>query len=343
MFVQRAYQSFINWSPDTIIVYKSDVCNIGKRCDNGENLNFDRAKAYNGVISSKSINRYKKILTAWMNVLQVGNLEKRVKQKRIVMITLTLSSKQDFNGTETDKMIKRKMLEPMLKYLQYNFNIVNWFWRAEPQANGNIHFHILTDKYIPKLKIQDHWNKIQKRVGMLRDYEAKFEKCNPPSTHVQIYDLTEKNIAYILKYLTKKNDRRKIEGLQFRASNKLCHLKIMSQAIEKNEEISLLNEFDKKAKWKLYENFFIVYKFEFLVDEHFGLSKRFDLVDKYYLLCYHLMYSQELPSYFIHLANLYFTDRWKLKFLVEEFKRREIDIEPFFCALALVRLEENLF
>jgi hypothetical protein len=326
---EKLYQSFISWQPHTVTVYKSSVENIGKRVDNGLNLKSDRKKAYKGQVTKKTRVRYEKLLTAWMNVLKAGNENKGNKKRKIVMITLTLSDKQDYNKIGSDKMIKKNMLEPMIKWLQYNFDVVNFFWRAEAQANGNIHFHILLDKYINKEKLQLHWNKIQEKHGYLETYKRKFKKTNPPSTHVKLYDLTERNIGYILKYLTKENDRRLIEGLQFRASNALTHLKIPSQAIEKNDEIGLINKLHDKSSWQHYDEFFIVFKFDFAVDEVFGLSDKYKLVGTYYSVCYDIMYNSRLSSIFVHLLNLYYSNISKYRMLYNQLASIGADVLSF--------------
>lgn len=36
----------------------------------------------------------------------------------------------------------------------------HYFWRAELQANGQIHFHLIVDHYIPKHAVQHDWNKL---------------------------------------------------------------------------------------------------------------------------------------------------------------------------------------
>lgn len=312
------YQSLIKWQGNTVIVYKEQLGDSGQRKNNGKNLKVDREKAYNGQITKKTMAKTSANIRAWLNVINEGNRTTQGKKLQIVMITLTLSSKQDWEGIETDKYIKSKLLEPFLKWLRSEWDIVHYFWRAEPQANGNIHFHILTDKYIDKEKIQTKWNYLQNRFGLLRDYKKKYKKENPPSTHIRKFSGDSKSINYVCEYLTKNEGQRLIQGLQMRFSNSVSKLKIMPAVIEKSKEIELIENLEKHAEWKVIDEYFMVFKFKTDADELFRFSSMFNEPNLYYKLAYELMYIKHYDYEFIELLNLVFMNKFAARLYLLE-------------------------
>lgn len=139
---------------------------------------------------------------------------------RLNFITLTLSEKQK----HTDVEFKRLVFQPFLDYLRkYEWldaqrqsrKLKYYFWRAESQANGNIHFHICTDAYIDKRIIQWNWNRFLDKAG----YNARspiFAKSQAPSTHVRSIHKVSKIASYLSKYCGKNS-----KGVQILAYSKM--------------------------------------------------------------------------------------------------------------------------
>lgn len=97
-----------------------------------------------------------------------------------VFLTVTLPSKQVHGDAE----INRACLQPFLQKLKRDYEIENYFWRAEAQDNGNVHYHILTDRYIPKRYLQLTWNMCTEALGYLSRYFEESGSLTPPSTEV---------------------------------------------------------------------------------------------------------------------------------------------------------------
>ena len=308
-----------------ITVYSSCVEHIGRRAYNGANLKTDRKKAYQGEQSASSIKRVKECLYTWCYSIALGNKfnkSRGIKKKiQLVMATLTLSSKQ----VHTDKVIESKILEPFLKKLKYSYNIVNYFWRAEPQANGNIHFHLVLDKFIDKIDLQDYWNNCQNKLGYVDRYYERTGKVNPPSTQIQVFTGSAKSIEYLLKYLTKENKRRKIEGLQMRVSNKLSHLKLGVVELYNYEEYDLAVLLESKAVRKYVNDYATVFYFDF--DAYFYFSNHF--ITKrtllYYRKIYEALYLYDLSSYAVYVVSMYFMNRIKFGYLINDLAGHGID------------------
>jgi hypothetical protein len=94
---------------------------------------------------------------------------------KICFVTLTLSSPQ----IHTDKEIIKNILQPLLNYLRKHYKTENYIWRAEKQKNGNLHFHLLLDKWINYQDLRLHWNLYQQNLGYVsryRDYQREFHK-----------------------------------------------------------------------------------------------------------------------------------------------------------------------
>jgi len=158
-------------------------------------------------------------------------------------ITLTLSAKQ---GIYTDHTIKEKCLNNFLTTLRRSKGLRHYLWRAEPQKNGNIHFHIATNQFFNWQYIRDTWNNVQKNLGFIDLFNEKHHHINPNSTDIHsVKDITRSG-AYITKYLKKvEEDARRINGKVWDCSRSLkpkerCLIDIHGDDIKNLEEIETL-------------------------------------------------------------------------------------------------------
>lgn len=114
-------------------------------------------------------------------------------------ITLTLSDSQK----QSDVYIKKNMLNDFLTRLR-QIHLVNMYvWRAETQRNGNIHFHIICDKWIHWKVIRDTWNGIQKKHGYLTHFYNCHGHYDVNSTDVHSVKRIRNLGAYLSKYMKK--------------------------------------------------------------------------------------------------------------------------------------------
>lgn len=91
---------------------------------------------------------------------------------KVAFITLTLPSQQ----IHSDNEIKRKCLNSFLIELERYHKVKNYVWRAELQKNGNIHFHILVDKFVHWNYIRNRWNRIINKLGYVDRYRTKMKE-----------------------------------------------------------------------------------------------------------------------------------------------------------------------
>ena len=134
----------------------------------------------------------------------------RVIKYLLTFTTLTLSAKQ---GTHSDYAIKKQCLDNYLQNLRHSGGLTHYIWRAEPQKNGNLHFHITANQSWDWQYIRDTWNNAQKRLGYIDLFNEKHHHINPNSTDIHSVRKIEKAGAYISKYISKiDNDSRLVQG-----------------------------------------------------------------------------------------------------------------------------------
>lgn len=90
---------------------------------------------------------------------------------KVAFITLTLPSIQQHE----DSVIKNQCLNQFLIELTKRYNVKNYIWRAERQKNGNVHFHILIDKFVDWSELRDRWNRIINKLGYVDRYRDKMK------------------------------------------------------------------------------------------------------------------------------------------------------------------------
>jgi uncharacterized ubiquitin-like protein YukD len=168
---------------------------------------------------------------------------------KVNFITLTLASEQK----HTDQEIKKELLNQFLIEAKRKWHIVNYVWRAEKQTNGNIHFHILCDKFIPWLELRNTWNRIQNKLGYVDSFFTKYNHRNPNSTDVHSLKKVENVAAYVTKYITKVDNGKSVDGENWRCSKELSNLKggradlnnTISNEIERLQELPKVKRIDK--------------------------------------------------------------------------------------------------
>lgn len=161
---------------------------------------------------------------------------------KVSFVTLTLAAKQ----CHSDNEIKAKLLNQFLIECKRTYGTKNYLWRAEAQKNGNIHFHIIFDKFIPWKEIRDRWNRIQNKLGYVDRFQEKFKHRNPNGTDVHSVIKVSNLAAYFSKYLTKnqvEKGYRIIEGKLWGLSTELSKLHAL-KVEETTEAIEALGSID---------------------------------------------------------------------------------------------------
>lgn len=226
---------------DRIVFYSQIDGLVRKKVINQNSLQNLSKKVYTGKVAKSTCSKIRTILDTWlMSVLQHAkeNHNTFVKNEYYpVFITLTLCAQQ----MHSDKVINRNMLQRFIEKYKYHTGSVNIFWRAESQQNGNIHYHILSDRFIDYKLVRKLWNDILEQWGYIDLFEKKHSHRNPNSTDVKGVKDVKDFVQYVLKYVAKEDRYRKLQ----------CRLWGMSDSLREvkpcvvNVDYCYNNDFDK--------------------------------------------------------------------------------------------------
>lgn len=259
---------------------------------------------YNGFMSPKTKSKVRKYLSVWLNGVDQNNryYHRRYKNKAIypTFVTLTLPSKQIHKDLE----LKRKLLNNIIVWLRESKGVKHYYWRAEPQKNKNIHFHIICDRFIDHVELKQAWNTQISKLGYIDAYRKRMSKLTFPEYYALVkkyknmtFDKAKSNFikstkqnwsqpnstdihrlsnirslsSYVIKYMTKTDSCRKIEGRIHGGSDTLKKLTAFNE-IMGQDAYSLCAGLDNFKKAKMIEGEFhtIWYldTFKFLFDNY---------------------------------------------------------------------------
>jgi len=232
-----------------------------------ENMRNLERNQHDGKLSQKSI---RKLVNA-VNWLVASAPKKWVFQKesgkrfsfRVNFVTLTLPTT---DHDISDHHFKKIMLHAFINACRYRYDLKNFVWKVEAQANGNIHAHFTTDTYLPWRGVRDVWNRILAKNGLIDKYHDKHKDLSfqqyvnmygdrdnvttedlrrryqsgvdsnwrdPNSTDVHAVHKVKDIAAYLAKYMSKEEEeRRKIKGRLWSCSYGLSQANGFSAIVE---------------------------------------------------------------------------------------------------------------
>jgi hypothetical protein len=250
-----------------------------------------------GRLSRKSLLHIRKHLHAWCEAVRVNNIrlnnQFERKKHHISMITLTLSSEQ----MHKDKYLKKNLFSRYVEEIKRKYDIDHYFMRYENQKNGNLHAHLLIDKYIPANEIQKIWNAKQDALGYIDEFEKKHNHRFPPSTHVESFYNDVDRTNYLLEYTTKKSKNKPVEGRQYSMSHSLKEIDVFETIIT-NKISNIVDQIIKTGTKTIHQDeFFTV----ILCDRQYlanclGSQFQFEY-NEYYQRCYNYLYRNNLHPY----------------------------------------------
>ncbi|MCR9066091.1 MAG: hypothetical protein NXI00_19125 [Cytophagales bacterium] len=143
---------------------------------------------YNGYMSPATRRHVEQMISVWLTSIELNEdlpkKEKKVSAREVfpTFITLTLPCSQ----FHSDNTIKKKVLAPFIDWLTAesgevykrgprkgelkSFGVKGLFWRAEPQKNTRIHFHLIVDRYVPWERIREKWIACTEKLGYVTMY-----------------------------------------------------------------------------------------------------------------------------------------------------------------------------
>lgn len=254
--------------PNFVVMYRTYFKEI-RKVHNVMNRNEKKEKKFNRD-SQRKMQEY----IFWF--LAARNQKAFFSGKRFVncsFTTLTLPSRQIHSDTE----IKDLCLNQFFVELRNRYGLKNYIWRQESQQNGNIHFHIIADIFLPCAEIQEIWNRIIEKLGYVSNYKARMRNIykngfeympgsihkgidkktaycryikaknnnfeNPPSCQVIGLKKINNVINYISKYVSKKENEENTESssgncwFASRSVSQNCKSPIIKEGMKEFEEL----------------------------------------------------------------------------------------------------------
>lgn len=226
-----------------IYIYKQRVAGRGAAHTKSESIDNLRLKYTSGGLSATAKKDIRRRVDNWQWAVsasqQLWSKGKERRRRYFVMITLTLPSKQ----AESDNEIKRRYLNVWLQNLERVHKGINWLWVAEAQHNGNIHFHVVVDRYVQWEWVRRSWNRVLSNGAYINEFAARFGHRNAPSVDVCGQKSMSNPAAYITKYLTGDKWVRDIEGRKWGCCDRLRTLDRWALVCGDEVEDIVLREF----------------------------------------------------------------------------------------------------
>lgn len=125
---------------------------------------------------------------------------------KVNFITLTLPSKQ----MHSDKVIHEKVFKEFIRaWKRMNADLL-YVWKAETQANGNLHYHLITNSFIHHSQLRRMWNFYCEKLG----YCTRSKSEDPNSTDIHAVKNIKDIAAYAVKYMSKKSEGRRVPSIR---------------------------------------------------------------------------------------------------------------------------------
>lgn len=250
------FKKYMTVQSDSLTIYtKYPPKKVKSKITDKQAINLKKKYTSKGLTKSAA-KKIKRILTHWIlaiNMSQADNKKKFARKRRyMVMVTLTLPAKQ----VETDNEMKRKYLNNFIIQLKQNYSEIHYLWVSEKQNNGNIHFHLMVDRWLDKVEIRRVWNKVLSNGNYIKEFEKKFNHRNPPSTKMTGQKKMKNPANYLTKYVTKSESSEKIEGHKWSCSEELLRI-CSSQMLVKDWYREYLYYYKKELKCRYYANDFV--------------------------------------------------------------------------------------
>lgn len=211
---------------------------------------------YNGYMSPNTAKKIRKLLYVLLKAGEHGSSPFANKKMMVdyneyypTFVTLTLPAKQ----RHTDYELK-ELLGQFLKWVQgertelkngqfkgqlKGFGVETYLWRAEVQKNGNIHFHVLLDRFVPWERIRSKWNSLLDNLGYIQDYAQ-----NQREKHQNGFQIDENALIQDMKRI-EEEAAKCLKAKQINERTPDFLVKILKKAIEYNRtalELSIVRK-----------------------------------------------------------------------------------------------------
>lgn len=178
--------------------------NYLKRLSYARTERLRNTKNYSGTVTVGAKKRMAKAVDTLLMISPMQKIFNPIINKfqtfQLTFITLTISDNtKNYSASECYDLL----LSPFLRWLRDKKDCKSYIWKLELQARGQIHYHLTTNKFLRFDEIKNEWNRLQKKCGMLEDFNNKFSHYNANSTDIHAVYKVNDIKKYLLKYLSK--------------------------------------------------------------------------------------------------------------------------------------------
>jgi len=165
-----------------------------------ENVGSSGNTAYSGTVTTPAARRLQAAVDVMLQTSRLKIIHRPGKKRfpfRLGFATLTIP------GEIVDVRLAAKVFASFTAWLRYTKT--SYIWKAEFQQRGQIHYHLILNRYLPWKELQYAWNSRLKKERLLDSYAAKSGHFMPNSVDVRSVKMGQgKSLAkYLAKYLAK--------------------------------------------------------------------------------------------------------------------------------------------
>ena len=200
-----------------------NVSNVKKSMSLKQQAALEESKKYSGSITSGAKKRISKAVDLMIQCspykMVWNDIINKYTKFSLNFITLTIPTN---NRMVTAKEGNKSLLQPFLHWLRVKHGVDMYVWKAELQKRGQLHYHITTNTFIRHEEIKRVWNELLQREKLMDEYFEAHGHYNANSTDVHAVYKVRDIKAYLVKYLSKNDDKGgQTEGKIWGCSKKL--------------------------------------------------------------------------------------------------------------------------
>lgn len=202
----------IQYRPDCLFVYNQG----GRSVEQGseamkeltQQLQAARSTRFKGQLSGSAqknmVRAFDNLMTASRRKQQFNKYLKKNVPFQLATITLTLPTDQKLSSKEMNKRLLKRFLQWLENYSMRTYRKkLLYLWKLELQERGQLHWHIILNKFIPWELVANFWSYLLKDAGLSRQYFMKFGSHNvKPATKVEAVKMN--TAADLRNYMLKK-------------------------------------------------------------------------------------------------------------------------------------------
>lgn len=262
-------QPTIQIRANSAIIYNKYSGSRTKFDANGFKLNqkreimaFQEKTAYSGLLTNGAIKRMSKAINLFVESSVTRKVYSKMYDKkinhRLSFITLTIPAHEKVELRTAQKTL----LEPLLKHLRQVHGMNSYVWKAEIQKRGQLHYHIISDVYIPHYELKNKWNQLITKQGFNNEYIAENGHNNANSTDIHSVKNIKNLANYLLKYFTKKEQNEvQMKGKLWDCSLNLKTAKYFETELTEDIEYDIYNLSEQKRISVTFKESFTFIKF----------------------------------------------------------------------------------